>query len=48
MQVWGATLDGVSLKSAQTVKSLGMILDASLTMEAQVTNIARLAFFPLH
>lgn len=37
-------LDSVSLILSQTIKSLGMTLDASLTTEAQVTKDARLAF----
>lgn len=40
-------LHGVPLTLAPTVKSLGKILDASLTMEAQVTRMSRVAFLQL-
>lgn len=38
-------LDSAPLMSAPTVKSLGLILDASFSMKAQVTDVARLAFY---
>lgn len=41
-------LDSVPLGPAQTIKSLGVILDSSLSMETQTTNFARLAFLLLH
>lgn len=40
--------DGVPLSLASTVKILGMILDATVTMEAQVPSVARLVIFQLH
>lgn len=40
-------LDRVPLTLVLSIKSLGMILNASLNMEAQDTNIAKLAFFHL-
>lgn len=42
------TLDGMPLIPATTVKSLGVVPDISLLMEAQITNTARLVFFQLH
>lgn len=41
------TLDGEPLIAVQTIKSLDMILDTSLLMEAQVTNVAGLVFLHL-
>lgn len=38
------TLDGVPLKLASTVKTLAMVLDSLLLIEAQITNIAKQAF----
>ena len=40
-------LDGTQLTPVPSVKSLGVILDSSLTMEAQVANVTRVAFFHL-
>lgn len=40
-------LDGALLTPVSSLKNLVVILDASLTMEAHVTNIARLVFFHL-
>lgn len=37
-------LDGMPLTSAVATKNLDMLLDASLTMEIQVTEVARMAF----
>lgn len=38
-------LDGASLTPVQSIKSLGVILVASLNMEGQVTNISKVAIF---
>ena len=40
-------LDGTQLTPVQLVKSLGIILDSSLSMEAQVANVTCLVFFHL-
>lgn len=40
-------LDGVLLTPVPSMKSLGVTLDASLFIEAQVTNTAQLAFYHL-
>lgn len=37
------TLDGVSLTPASTIKSLDVTLDASISVKAQITNVARLS-----
>ncbi|XP_030638841.1 uncharacterized protein LOC115819469 [Chanos chanos] len=39
------TLDGLSFSSCAAVKDLGVIIDSSLSIEAHVDNITRLAFF---
>lgn len=44
-QLW--ILDGVPWIEVPSVKSLGVTLDNSLSMEAQVTKVARLAFLQL-
>ncbi|XP_053337506.1 uncharacterized protein LOC128509700 [Clarias gariepinus] len=41
------TLDGLSVPSSATVKDLGVIIDSSLSFEAHVDNITRIAFFHL-
>lgn len=40
-------LGRVQLVPASSVRSLGVILDASLSLEAHVTKMARMAFFDL-
>ena len=40
-------LDGATLTTSTTVKSLGVTLDASLSMEAQVAKVAHQAFYHL-
>lgn len=42
-----STLDGAPLISVQTVKSLGIILDDSLSLKAQISNVAKPTFFQL-
>ena len=37
-------LDGTTLTTSTTVKSLGVTLDASLSMEAQISKVAHQAF----
>lgn len=44
--IWFPTLSGAPLVLALKVKSLEVILDASITVEAQVSSVARLAFKP--
>ena len=47
-QLWELlTLDGTQLTPVPSVKSLGVNLDSSLSMEAQVANATRVAFFYL-
>ena len=41
-------LDGTPLTISTTVKNLGVILDTSLSMEAQITKVAHQAFYHLH
>ena len=41
-------LDGTTLTTSTTVKSLGVILDTSLSMEAQTLKVAHQAFYHLH
>uniref|UniRef100_R4GDH7 Reverse transcriptase domain-containing protein n=1 Tax=Anolis carolinensis TaxID=28377 RepID=R4GDH7_ANOCA len=41
------TLDGETLRLSSSVKSLGVLLDPLLTMEAQVSAVSRSAFFHL-
>lgn len=41
-------LDGMLLTLAPTVKGLDVVLDAPLSMVAQITNVTSLAFFQLH
>ena len=40
-------LDGATLTTSTTVKSLGVTLDASLSMEAQISKVANQAFYHL-
>jgi len=40
-------LNGLSVPSSATVKDLGVIIDSSLSFEAHVDNITRIAFFHL-
>lgn len=37
-------LEGVHLTLAQTISILGVVLGACLSMEAQITNVTKLAF----
>ncbi|XP_017330014.2 heterogeneous nuclear ribonucleoprotein A0a isoform X1 [Ictalurus punctatus] len=41
------TLDGLSVSSCTAVKDLGVIIDSSLSFDAHVDNITRIAFFHL-
>ena len=41
-------LEGVQLVTSDTVKSLGVTLDASLSMEDQITMAVHWAFYHLH
>uniref|UniRef100_A0A803TEE6 Reverse transcriptase domain-containing protein n=1 Tax=Anolis carolinensis TaxID=28377 RepID=A0A803TEE6_ANOCA len=41
------TLDGETLRPSSSVKSIGVLLDPLLTMEAQVSAVSRSAFFHL-
>ena len=41
------TLAGVQLITSSSARNLGVILDTSLSMEAQVTTVARTTFFHL-
>ena len=41
------TLDRTQLTPVSSVRSLGMILGSTLSMEAEITNVACLAFFHL-
>ncbi|KAF4085663.1 hypothetical protein AMELA_G00097960 [Ameiurus melas] len=41
------TLDGLSVSSCSAVKDLGVIIDSSLSFDAHVDNITRIAFFHL-
>ena len=40
-------LDGTPLTTSTTIKSLGVIFDASLSIEAQITKVAHQAFYHL-
>ena len=40
-------LDGTTLTTSTTVKSLGVTLNASLSMEAQILKVAHQAFYHL-
>ena len=40
-------LDSTTLTTSTTVKSLGVTLDASLSMEAQIVKVAHQAFYHL-
>lgn len=42
------TLDRAPLRSTQTIRSLGVVLDTSICMEVQITNISKLVFYHLH
>ena len=47
MEICLPQLDGTTLTTSTTVKSLGVILDASLSMETQIAKVARQAFYHL-
>ena len=47
MEIRVPQLDGTTLTTSTTVKSLGATLDASLSMEAQIAKVAHQAFYHL-
>ena len=47
MRFLASNLDGVLLTTVQSASNLGVIFDANLIMEAQITRVAQLTFFHL-